>query len=132
MNMECDHINPGNLNAKRISASTPKQASVSCQSAATQCSMFLVRQRFRIEGSSPWCLCVLASYTFRDNSTQYKTESVNFLGLMNSATRTLCVRFMTCFLLILLLRQQARPSVSAILKPECLMTLMQSGPRWPN
>ena len=35
----------GNLNAKRISASTPKQASVSCQSAATQCSMLLVRHR---------------------------------------------------------------------------------------
>ena len=25
-------------------------------------------------------------YTFRDNITHYKTESVNFLGLMNSAT----------------------------------------------
>ena len=26
-------------------------------------------------------------YTFWDNSTHYKTESVNFLGLMNSATK---------------------------------------------
>ena len=26
-------------------------------------------------------------YTFWDNSTHYKTESVNFLGLVNSATR---------------------------------------------
>ena len=26
-------------------------------------------------------------YTFRDNTTHYKTESVDFLGLMNSATR---------------------------------------------
>ena len=27
-------------------------------------------------------------YTFRDNITHYKTESVSFLGLMNSATKT--------------------------------------------
>ena len=26
-------------------------------------------------------------YTFGDNTTQYKTESVPFLGLMNSATK---------------------------------------------
>ena len=26
-------------------------------------------------------------YTFWDNSTHYKTESVHFLGLMNSATK---------------------------------------------
>ena len=26
-------------------------------------------------------------YTFWDNSTHYKTESVNFLGLMNSTTK---------------------------------------------
>ena len=28
-----------------------------------------------------------ALYTFWDNLTHYKTESVNFLGLMNSATK---------------------------------------------
>ena len=28
-------------------------------------------------------------YTFWDNSTHYKTESVHFLGLMNSATKCL-------------------------------------------
>ena len=28
-------------------------------------------------------------YTFWDNITQYKTESVHFLGLMNSATKIL-------------------------------------------
>ena len=28
-------------------------------------------------------------YTFWDNITHYKTESVHFLGLMNSATKTL-------------------------------------------
>ena len=26
-------------------------------------------------------------YTFGDNTTDYKTESVHFLGLMNSATK---------------------------------------------
>ena len=28
-----------------------------------------------------------ALYTFRDNITHYRTKSVNFLGLMNSATK---------------------------------------------
>ena len=29
-------------------------------------------------------------YTFWENGTHYKTESVNFLGLMNSATKMGC------------------------------------------
>ena len=37
-------------------------------------------------------------YTFWDNSTHYKNESVNFLGLMNSATKYHMLERLTLFL----------------------------------
>ena len=47
-------------------------------------------------------------YTFGDNSTHYKTESVNLLGLMNPATKLDCLglqRVSTGALTVLMLHE---------------------------